>query len=511
MTVHFKSVAKLVGSFMMILAAAMLLPIITGIYYGETHVITSFISVMIPCTIVGFFLYYKIDTSSQRFNTRDGFLAVSLCWILAAAIGALPLTISGAIPNFIEAFFEMSSGFSTTGSTILTDIEKLPKSALFWRSFSHWIGGMGMIVLAMAFLSGSGIKGQHIASAETPGPTLDKLSAKYTTTARSLYMAYLIFTCGETVLLMIGGMSFYDALVHTFGTVGTGGFSTYNDSLAHFDSPFIHWVIIVFMFLCSVNFNIYFIAIRQGLRTIFHDSEFKVHLMIISSAIILIVLNLSLSSNIWGENGTSAVGTLISNNSDKPIHWNSFFKLFTDSAFQAVSIMSTTGYMTSDFDLWPTFSKFILLGLMFVGGSSASTGGGMKVGRIVVMAKLAKRGLYKKNHPNSVYLIKMNGQHLRQEIATNITNFIFFYFLVLAIGTLVISINGFDLITSFSSVLTCLSNVGPGFNLVGPTMNFHIFSGFSKIVLSILMIGGRLELFTLFILLSPHYWNSNKA
>lgn len=513
MTVHFKSVAKLVGSFMIILAGSMLLPVFTGVYYGETHVITSFISVIIPCTIVGFFLYYKIDASSQRFNTRDGFLAVSLCWILAAAIGALPLTFSGSIPNYIDAFFEMCSGFSTTGSTILTDIESVPKAALFWRSFSHWIGGMGIIVLAMAFLSGSGIKGQHIASAETPGPTLDKLSPKYTTTARSLYLAYLIFTGAETVLLMIGGMNLYDALIHTFGTVGTGGFSSYNDSIAHFNSPFIHWVIIVFMFLCAINFNIYFIAIRQGLSTIFHDSEFKVHLMIISSAIFLIVLNLSFSSNIFGGNGSATVGTLLDQNGDlgKTLHWGSFFKLFTDSTFQAVSVMSTTGYMTSDFDLWPTFSKFVLLGLMFVGGSSASTGGGIKVGRIVVMAKLARRGLYKKTHPNSVYLIKMNGQHLRQEVATNITNFVFFYFLVLVLGTLMISINGFDVITSFSSVLTCLSNVGPGFGLVGPTMNFSIFSGFSKVLLSFFMIGGRLELFTLFILLSPHYWNSNRA
>jgi len=265
------------------------------------------------------------------------------------------------------------------------------------------------------------------------------------------------------------------------------------------------------MFLCAINFNIYFIAIRQGIKTIFKDSEFKMYLAIIFSAIALITLNLAFSSNIFGLDKTSDVGTFLATSGEGSTHWSSFFKLFTDSTFQAVSVMSTTGYMTSDFQLWPTFSKMILLLLMFVGGSSSSTGGGIKVGRILVMGKLARRGLHRQLHPQQVYLVKLNGQKLREGTAISITNFIFLYMLTLTVGTLIISINGFDVITSFSATLTCLSNVGPGFNLVGPTMNFHLFNNFSKIVLSIFMIGGRLELYTLFILLSSRYWNSNKV
>lgn len=488
MTVHFRSVAKLIGSFLMILGAAMLLPITTGIYYGEITVIKSFVIVCFPCFLFGSIIFSKVDGSKQRFNARDGFLAVSMCWLLAAIIGALPLYISGSIPQYIDAFFEMCSGFSTTGSTILKEIESLPRASLMWRSFSHWLGGMGIIVLAMAFLSGSGIKGQHIAMAETPGPTLDKLTPKFTSTARSLYMVYLIFTFVETLFLMIGGMSLFDGLIHTFGTVGTGGFSSYNNSIAHFNSPFIDWVIIVFMFLCSLNFNLYFLMIRQGIKKVFKDTEFRLHLLISLGTITLICSNLLILSSSKGV-----------------------FKTITDGIFQTLSIMSTTGYGTKDYDLWPTFSKFLLLALMFVGGSSSSTSGGIKVGRIAVMIKLIRRGLHRMIHPNQIYPVKMNGQELRQETITNIANFVFFYLFILAFGTVVISINGYDVLTSFSSVLTCLSNVGPGFNLVSPTQNFHMFNQFSKVILSILMIGGRLELFTLFILLSPYYWNSNKA
>ncbi|XVG98561.1 TrkH family potassium uptake protein [Eubacteriales bacterium KG127] len=488
MTVHFRSVAKLVGSFLMILGGAMLLPIVTGINYGEITVIKSFVIVCFPCFLFGSILFSNADGNKQRFNARDGFLAVSICWLLAALIGALPLYISGSIPQYVDAFFEMCSGFSTTGSTILKEIESLPRASLMWRSFSHWLGGMGIIVLAMAFLSGSGIKGQHIATAETPGPTLDKSSPKFTSTARSLYIVYLIFTVAEALLLMIGGMSLFDSLIHTFGTVGTGGFSSYNDSIANFNNPFIDWVIILFMFLCSLNFNLYFLMIRQGLKKVFKDTEFRLHISISFGAIVLICSSMLISTS-----------------------KGNIFQTITDGVFQTISIMSTTGYGTNDYDLWPTFSKFLLLALMFIGGSSSSTSGGIKVGRIAVMIKLVQRGLHRMIHPNQIYSVKMNGRELRQETITNIANFVFFYLFIITFGTVIISINGYDVLTSFSSVLTCLSNVGPGFNLVGPTQNFHMFSQFSKVILSMLMIGGRLELFTLFILLSPYYWNSNKV
>lgn len=488
MTVNFNGVIRMIGILLLVLAFSLVPSLIVAVIYKETLAFKCFLFTIIPCLLLGFILKKNFRRSALKLKARDGFLIVSLCWLLSSLIGAFPLFASGAIPNYIDAFFETCSGFSTTGSSILTDIEALPRSMIFWRSFTHWLGGMGIIVLAMALMPSIGIGGQLIASAETPGPTFSKLTPRFSDTARNLYLVYLLFTAVETVLLLLGGMSLYDSLIHTFGTVGTGGFSSYNTSIAHFDSTYIQWVIIVFMVLCGINFNLYFILARRGLKAMFSDGELKFYLAIIIGFVALMAINLS-------QYGV----------------YDNFKENITDSVFQVTSILTTTGYATADFDVWPTFSKMLILLLMLMGACSSSTGGGVKMIRILVGLKLVRRGVSRKLHPTRVVGVTLNRGEIPQEICTNIANFIFFYVFIVFASSLIISFDGFDTMTTISSVITCLGNVGPGFSTIGPVMNFSLFSGFAKIILSLLMIAGRLELFTFFMLFSPHYWNSNKA
>lgn len=488
MTVNIKNVIRMMGLLLLVLSVCLLPSLSVAVYFGETASIKAFIVTIIPCLFSGIILIKVFRPSLIKIKARDGFLIVSLCWLVSSVIGAIPLCISGAIPSFIDAFFETCSGFSTTGSSILTDIESLPKSMLFWRSFTHWLGGMGIVVFAMALIPSIGIGGQLIASAETPGPTLDKLTPRFSDTARNLYLVYILFTIAETILLMFGGMGLFDALIQTFGTVGTGGFSNYTSSIAHFSSPYIQWIIIIFMIMCGINFNLYFVFAKRGPKAMLKDPELRLYLIIIIVVTALIAINL-LATGYFADVSES----------------------IRTSAFQVSSIITTTGYATADYDLWPTFSKMMIFLVMLTGACSSSTGGGVKVIRALVALKLVRRGVSLKLHPNRVTNVTLNGKALPQEVATNIANFIFFYIGVVFVASFIISFNGFDLLTSFSSVITCLGNIGPGFSLVGPSMNFSMFSGFSKFILSLLMIAGRLELFTFFMLLSPHYWNSNRA
>lgn len=489
MTVNFNYVIKIMSFLFIVLGFSMFPALLVAYIYEEQTSMMAFLLTILHCFGIGI-IFGKVYTPTdlKKLKERDGFLIVSLCWVISSAVGALPFVMSGAISNFADAFFETCSGFSTTGCSILTNIESLPKSILFWRSFTHWLGGMGIIVFATALLPSIGIKGQMIASAETPGPTLEKISPRFSDTARNLYLIYILFTITETVLLLIGGMNLYDALIHSFGTVGTGGFSSYNDSIAHFDSYYLQWIIIIFMLLCGINFNLYFVGIKHGIQSVFKDAELKLYLIIITAITILICLNTFFSG-----------------------YYENIGKSFTDSAFQVVSIITTTGYATCDYDIWPTFSKMLIFLLMLTGACSSSTGGGVKIIRILVALKMIRRGVSLKLHPNRFIPITIGNRTLAPEVATNISNFIFLYIFVIFSGSVIISLNGFDLMTTISSVLTCVGNIGPGFNLVGPTMNFSIFSNFSKIVFSFLMIAGRLELFTFFMLLSPHYWNANKV
>jgi trk system potassium uptake protein TrkH len=487
MNISMKNIVRLIGVIIFVTGLAIVPSLITALIYHEIKSAVCFGATMAICILPGLIIMKILPADSFKMHQRDSYLYVTLTWFIVSLVAAVPLTASGAIPHYYDSFFEMCSGFSTTGSTILSNVEALPKSMLFWRSFTHWLGGMGIIVFTAAIMPNLGISGQSIAEAEAPGPTMDKLTAKYTDTAKNLYLLYIGITIAETILLMLGGMSLYDALVQTFGTVGTGGFSNYSNSIAHFTSPYIQWIIIIFMLMCGTNFNLYFGIPKYGPKALLKDSEFRLYMAIVLATTAGITIDLI------------ACGMI-----------KSPFKSLTAAAFQVSSLITTTGYATKNYDMWPTFSKMLLMITFLTGACASSTGGGPKIIRILVALKMIRRSIALKIHPSRVYTIKVNGKPVEREVLTNISNFIFFYIVVLFIGCIIVGMNGYDVMTTFSSVLTCLGNVGPGFNKVGPIYNFGFFAPWAKIVLSVLMIAGRLELFTVLTLLSPRYWNSNK-
>ncbi len=489
MNLNIKVFLKAMGILSIVMGAAMIFPFIVAIYYGELLVATDFLYCIIPTVLIGSILTLKIVPEKTKLTVRDGVLIVSFSWILASFIGGTPFVISGAIPNIYDAFFESASGLTTTGASILSDIESLPRGILFWRSFTHWLGGMGILVFAVAVLPSLGVGANIIASAEAPGPTMDKITPKISDTAKNLYIIYGVMTVIEIVLLMFAGLDWFDASTHSFATMGTGGFSTYNDSIAHFGSYTVEIIIIVFMIMAGVNFNLYYYAISRpnGIRNMFKDDEFKFYLFIIVGATALITLNLLLTN--------------IYENPDESLRF---------SLFQTVSIMTTTGFASADYDTWTTFAKMIIFILFFVGGSSSSTGGGVKVIRVLVLLRLIKRSIQLQIHPNAIIDIKVNRKKLSIDTVSSIANFIFLHAMLVAIGTFIISFSDFDFLTCFSSVLTCIGNIGPGFNLVGPSMNFSEYGDFYKMCLSFLMISGRLELYTFIMLFAPKFWGSER-
>lgn len=486
MNLSLRAVCRIIGLALLVVGFSMVPSIITAAIYEEVSAFLAFFVTIVFAALSGSLLLRFGQYSGAKLKVRDGFLIVTLCWIVSTLLGAFPFILSGSIPNFFDAFFESCSGFSTTGASILTDIESLPKSILFWRSFTHWIGGMGILIFAIALMPSLGISGQNIAVSEAPGPTLDKITPKMSDTAKALYITYIIFTLLETCLLCLGGMNLYDSLIHAFGSVGTGGFSNYGDSVAHFDSAYIDIVITIFMILSGANFNLYVMSLRRGIRYIFQDAEFRFYIFIIGLVTVLIASNLFFSDTV------SSIG-----------------KSLRYSVFQTASILTTTGFATDNYDAWPTFSKMLILMLMFIGGCSSSTGGGIKVVRILILLKLIRRGIATRLHPNAVVTVKMDDHTVSSDTVTAIANHVFLYILIVFLSTLLLSLNNFSLVTSFSSVLTCVGNIGPGFDLVNPLANFSIFSAPSKLLLSLLMLAGRLELFTLVIILTPRFWNPN--
>lgn len=487
-TVNHHTIIRMMGVLFGVMGLAFLLPLTVALLYGEKMEAWVFAGCSALC-IGAYLLDHRFfNPTGLKAKDRDGFLVVTVCWLVSSVIGSVPMVLTGAIPNPIDAFFEICSGFSTTGASILNDIEALPASVLMWRSFTHWLGGMGIIVFAAALLPSIGIGAQNVASAETPGPTLTKLSGRFSDTARKLYQLYLLFTVAQVLLLLLGDMNLYDALIHTFGTVGTGGFSNYSDSVGHFASPYIRWVIIVFMVLCGINFNLYFYLPKLRIREFFRDEELRLYLGIIGTFAVAATVVLC----VQGE-------------------YTDPLRAFTDAMFHVVAVITTTGFATADFDLWPTFCKMLLFIVMITGACSSSTGGGAKLIRVLVAIKFVRRGFFLKLRPNHIYDLTINGRGVSQSVVTGIVNYLFFYVAVLLAGTVLISVDGLDLVTNLSAALTCLSNVGPGFNLVGPTMNFAIYSDFSTFVLALMMIAGRLELFTFFMIFSRHFWNSNRV
>ena len=488
MVLNYKAIIKLSGIIIVLMAFLMIPSLLVSFLYGETETIRAFITTILPMLAVGGIICFSVKAQFDHLKTREGFFIVALCWTLCSVLGSVPFMLSGYIPNFFDAFFETVSGFTTTGSSILTDVEILPKGLLFWRSFTHWIGGMGIIVFAMALLPMLGISGQRITKAETTGPAFGKLTSKMTDSAKLLYMIYIGMTLLQIFLLLIGGMGLFDALINTFGTVGTGGFSNYNVSIAHYNNLYFEIVIAVFMFLAGTNFSLYYYAIiRRHWKDLFADSEVRCYLIIIGSAILLIAVNL------WYNSSYESLGESL-----------------RYSVFQCASIMTTTGFASANFDLWPTFSKMILFILMFIGGCSSSTAGGIKVIRILLLFKLLKRGIAVRLHPRAVVSIKVNHKAVSADTISAVACFVFLYFGIFFAATLLLSLEGFDLVTTASAAAACIGNIGPGFNLVGPVLNYSLFSDLSTFMLAILMLVGRLELFTIILLFTRHFWNPDK-
>lgn len=487
MVLNYRAIIKLIGIITVMLAGLMLPSLLVSFLYHEKEAMNAFIITIVPMFLIGGIIMLIVKADFNHLRIRDGFAIVALCWTLGSALGAIPFIISGYIPNFIDAFFETVSGFTTTGSSILTDIEVLPKGLLFWRSFTHWIGGMGIIVFAIALLPMLGISGQRIAKAETTGPTFGKLTPKLTDSSKILYTIYISMTIIQIILLMLGGMTLFDSFINTFGSVGTGGFSNYNISVAHYDSLYFEMIITLFMLLAGTNFTLYYYALRGNWKEFFSDSELRCYLIIFAAAVVLIALNLKFS------------GT-----------YDTIGKSIRFSIFQSASIMTTTGYASADFDLWPTFSKMILFLLMFIGACSCSTAGGIKVIRILLLFKHLRRGIAVRLHPRAVIAIKINGKSIPADTVSAVANFIFLYFGIFFIGTLLLSLENYDLETTASAVAACLGNIGPGFHLIGPVLNYSLFSDAATFMLAILMLAGRLELFTIILLFTRQFWNPDK-
>lgn len=468
-------IAKMLG----VEGAVLLIPAFVAFLYGESDAIQF----LIVSAVLGaiFFIFGRKRPENKVIYAKEGVVIVGLAWILWSLFGALPFVLTGSIPSYVDAFFETVSGFTTTGSTILTDIEALPKGVAFWRSLTHWIGGMGVLVFVMMLTSLDDEHSMHLMRAEVPGPEADKLVPKARATARILYLMYFVLTAAEVVFLMFGGMSFYDALLHSFSTAGTGGFSNRNASVAYYDSAYIDGVITVFMILFGVNFNLYFLIRLKNWKDALKNEELHAYLGIIAGAVAIVTVNIL---GIYGN----------------------IVHAFRYASFQVASVITTTGFCTADFNLWPELSKVVLLGIMVIGACAGSTGGGIKVSRFLILVKSIKQEVRRMLHPKAVTIVKINGKRVGNDTIRSVYIYFISYILVMMVSILLVSINNFDFATTFSSVLTTLNNVGPGISMVGPVENFHMFSPLSKLVFCMDMLLGRLEIFPYLLLMSPELW-----
>lgn len=476
-----KMVFRTVGRLSQILAFLLLIPTVVAIIYRETEQIFAFLITAVCAFLVGTLVSLITKTKNQVIYAKDGFAITALAWIVMAAVGAVPFTISGDIPSYVDAFFEMVSGFTTTGASILTDVEAMSKSGLFWRSFSHWIGGMGVLVFVMAIIPNITDRSIHIMRAEMPGPIIGKLVPRVKDTAKILYLIYIVLTLIQIVLLLAGGMPVYDSIVHSLGTAGTGGFAIKADGLASY-SPYCQWVITIFMLIFGVNFNLYYLILIKRFSTAIKSEELWTYVIMVLASIGLITVNIMpLSSG--------------------------FSEALRHSAFQVSSIVTTTGYATTDFNLWPDFSKAILVILMFMGGCAGSTAGGFKVARVVMIFKNIKREIKKLIHKRSVSNMQFEGKTIDEATFSGVNTYLAIYMICLLAVFLIVSLEpAFNFETNFTATVSCFNNVGPGLAAVGPMSSYAAYGNLSKIVLSFAMLFGRLEIFPMLIMLSPHTW-----
>lgn len=473
-------VLRVLGSILivesMLMTPSMLIAMSTGGVDRIPFLITIFITGLIGL------LFTRVKKGDKKIGAKEGLFIVAAGWVIISILGALPLYLAGSTPSYIDAFFEIVSGFTTTGATVITDVESLPEGILFWRSFTHWIGGMGILVFTLALLPALGIGGFQILKAESPGPVTSKIAPRIKDTAKILYATYITITLMEVILLKIGGMSLFESFTYTFATVGTGGFATKNTSVGWYNNTHIYLVIGFFMLLSGVNFSIYYAIFKGKWREIFKNEELKLYLAIIGVSIFAITLNLYFAD------------------------FHSILESLKHSFFQVISIITTTGFTSTDFDLWPSFSKSILFLLMFVGASAGSTGGGMKVIRILVILKLIKRNILKIFHPRAIIPVKINNKVLPNETIESINSFLALYVLLFVVSTIIVTLEGVDILSASSTVAATLGNIGPGFGYVGATQTFAGYSLIMKLFLSLLMLLGRLELFTIIALLVPKNW-----
>ena len=482
---NYRMVVFVLGRIFLVEAAMMLLPMVCSAIYGEWYMLPAFLLPAVILLLLGLAASLRTPQNTTIY-ARDGLAIVALVWVLMSAFAALPFVISGEIPAFADAFFEMVSGFTTTGSTILNDVEALSHGALFWRSFSHWVGGMGVLVFAMAVLPMTDGRAMHLMRAEVPGPTCGKLSSKLSDSAKILYGIYFAMTALEVVFLCAGGMSLYESLIHSFGTAGTGGFSNRGLSIGAYQNPYFEWVIGIFMLLFGVNFNLYYFILMRHFREAFGSEELRAYLGIVLFSTVTIAANILSMVGSVGE----AVRTAF---------------------FQVSSIITTTGYATADFNLWPTYSRILLLLLMFMGGCAGSTAGGLKMSRIIIFFKAARQDLNKMLHTHAVTTIRFEGKPLDEKTLQGVHNYFNVYMLLIMLSTVLVSLDGFDLTTTFTAVITCINNVGPGMEMVGPMGNFSQFSDPVKYLLSFDMLAGRLELYPMLALFAPRLWRRRRT
>ena len=477
---NYKMIFFTVGKVVLIEAVLLLLPLVTALIYSEWWVAVSF-AITIGIAL-GLYLLSRLCFTPKNtvIFSKEGLIIVALAWLTMSFIGSLPFIISGEISSFIDALFETVSGFTTTGASILSDVEYLSHGILFWRSFTHWIGGMGVLVFVMAVTSKNNDRSIHILRAEMPGPTVDKLVPRARDTAKILYFIYIVLTLVLIVLLAFGDMTLFESVVHAFGTAGTGGFGIKNSSIGNY-SAYSQWTIAIFMFVFGINFNLFYLIILGKIKDVFKSGELWAYFVIVFGAVAIITGNILATCNSFGE-------------------------ALRLSAFQVTSIVSTSGFSTANFDAWPTLSKSILFILMFIGGCAGSTAGGFKVSRVVLLGKSVKREFKRVLHPRTASVIKSNGKRVDEETVSGLMSYLTVYVACIVAIFLLISFEPFGIETNLTATITCFNNVGPGFAGVGPTANFSIYTVFSKIVLTFAMLLGRLEIYPILLTLLPRTW-----
>ena len=476
---NYAMIRYLIGWMLGVESVFLLLPTLTAVIYQE-NVVTAYLGAAAICLAFAALFCHK-RPANPRFYAREGFVTVALCWIVLAVTGALPFLFSGEIPSVVDALFETISGFTTTGSTIVTDVESLSHAALLWRSLTHWVGGMGVLVFMLIILPLAGGQTIYLMRAESPGPSVSKMSPHIRDTAFILYAIYFGMTVLQIILLVLGGMAFFDAACTAMATAGTGGFGIWNDSMAYYQSYYLQGVTSVFMILFGINFSAYYLVLSRKFREAIRIEEVRLYLGVILAFTLLIAFNVR---DMFG----------------------SFFESFHHALFQVASIITTTGFATVDFNLWPAFSKSLLVLLMFIGACAGSTGGGIKCSRIVLMLKSVKKEMQYLIHPRAVRVNKMDGRRVQHEVMRSVNVFLIAYLLIFAVSVLLVSLSCEDMVTNFTAVATALNNVGPGLELVGPVENFGFLHPLSKIVLMFDMLAGRLELFPMLLLFTPRTW-----